>query len=308
MPKAKNSNITNARNINMMRCINGLVICSIVVILTVIALTLNIINFFNETTPEAGLGTLRMFTTISNIISAMAAAICIPFQIDGLRRNKYKLPKWIVEVMYIGATGTMLTFTIALAIIGPTSGYEYAMLANSNIFMHTINPIFIFMLFTISISDGHIKFSHSFIAIIPTFIYSLLYFILAFATNVWRDHYHLADIMPWPVAFILIMSAAYLLALLLMFLHNLTYGHVIKGIERYYKESSDYEYEKITGAIAHLAEVESRFYHKDYDIYIPVDIIKLLSDRYKANRLPVDILYDIYLENYLINIHKKENR
>ena len=137
--------ITNARTINKMRCIVGLIICSIVVMLTIIALVLNIINFFNESTPEAGLGTLRMFTTISNIIAALAAAICIPFQIDGLRRNKYKLPKWIVEVMYIGSVGSLLTMTIALALIGPTTGFAYAMFGNSNVFMHTLNPIFVFM-------------------------------------------------------------------------------------------------------------------------------------------------------------------
>ena len=42
---------------------------------------------------SAGIGTLRMFTTLSNIIAAVGASLCLPFQIDGLRRNKYKLPK-----------------------------------------------------------------------------------------------------------------------------------------------------------------------------------------------------------------------
>ena len=308
MLEEKKAPITNARRINKMRCIIGLSICSIVVSLTVVALVLNIVNFFNESTPEAGLGTLRMFTTISNIIAALAAAICIPFQIDGLRRNKYLLPKWIVEVMYVGSTGSILTFTIALALIGPTAGFQYAMFANSNIFMHTLNPIFIFMLFTIAISDGRIKFFHSLFAIIPIFIYSLMYFILAFVTKVWRDHYHLADYMPWPVAFILIMSVGYLISLLLLFLHNLNNKHVMKGIETYYKESDDYKFNKIGDAIAHLAEVESKFYHQGDDIYIPVDIIKMLSERYNASNLPLDVQYDIYLENYLSNIHKRENK
>ena len=297
--------ITNARTINKMRCIVGLIICSIVVMLTIIALVLNIINFFNESTPEAGLGTLRMFTTISNIIAALAAAICIPFQIDGLRKNKYKLPKWIVEVMYIGSVGSLLTMTIALALIGPTTGFAYAMFGNSNVFMHTLNPIFVFMLFTIAVSDGRIRFSHSFIAIIPTFIYSLMYFILAFVTHIWRDHYHLAEYMPWPVAFISIMAAAYLLSLLLRLLHNLTNKHVTRGIEKYYKESDDYKFDRIGDAIAHLAEVESKFYHEGDDIYVPVDIVKLLSERYHAEELALDIQYDIYLESYLKNIHKK---
>ena len=70
-------------------------------------------------------------------------------------------------------------------------------------------------------------------------------------------------------------------------------------------ESPDFEFPKITNAIALLAKIESRFYYQGDDVYIPVDIIQLLSDRYGARSVPVDILYDIYLENYLICIGKK---
>ena len=307
MLKGKKSKVTNARSINKMRCIVGLTICSIVVAITLVSLTLNIIDFYNETTPEAGLGTLRMYTSLSNILATLAATICIPFQIDGLRRDRYKLPNWVVELLYVGSVGTMVTLTIALALIGPTQGYRYAMFGNSNLFMHTLNPLFIFMLFTIAIPDARIKFSFSFFTLIPTFIYAVLYFILAFVTKVWRDHYHLAEYMPWPIAFILIILVAFILSLLLRFIHNLTNSHVTKGIEKYYKESDDYKFEKIGDAIAHLAEVESSFYHKGDDMYIPVDIIKLLSDRYEASKLPIDVQYDIYLENYLKHIKKEES-
>ena len=51
-----------------------------------------------------------------------------------------------------------------------------------------------------------------------------------------------------------------------------------------------------------MAKIESKFYHEGDDVYIPVDIIHMLSERYGANSIPVDILYDMYLENYLINI------
>lgn len=308
MQKEKRKEIANARTINQMRCIVGLVICSIVIGLTVFSLTLNIINFYDESAPEAGIGTLRMYTTLSNILATLAASICVPFQIDGLRKNKYKLPKWIVEVMYVGEVGVTLTFTIAISLISITNGFGYAMFGHSNLFMHTLNPLFIILLFTVAIPDGHIKFSHSFFTIIPTFIYAMLYFILAFVTGVWRDHYQLQDFMPWPVAFILILLVAFGLSQLLRFLHNLKNKSVIRGIERYYKESPDYQFNKVTEAIAKLAKEEAKYHREGDDIYIPVDIIALLSDRYKANSLPLDILYDIYLENYLMNVHKLEKK
>lgn len=302
----KKTTITNARTINKMRCIVGLVICSIVIILTIVSLTLNIINFYNDESPESGLGTLRMYTTLSNIIATLGASVCIPFQIDGLRKNKYKLPKWIVEVLLVGAVGVFLTFTIASTAISISQGFVNAMFEKSNLFMHTITPIAIILLFTVAISDAHIKFVPSLISIIPTFIYALLYFIMVFVAGVWRDHYHFQEFLPWPVTFLLMMIAAFLLSQILRILHNLTNKFVTKNIKRYYMESIDYEFEKITNAIMKLAEVESKYYQEGDDIYIPVDIIQILSERYKTASLPLDIQYDIYLESYLSNIHKKD--
>lgn len=303
MRQEKEKRIVNARKINQMRCIVGLIICSIVIGLTVVSLTLNIINFYNEGSPEAGIGTLRMFTTLSNILATLAASICVPFQFDGLRKNKYKLPSWVVEVMYVGTVGVTFTLVIALTLITSTSGFSYAMFGHSNLFMHTLTPIFTILLFTVAISDTRIKFSHSFISIIPTFAYALLYFLMAFVTELWRDHYGLKGFLPWPITFILFLLVAFVLSQILRFLHNSTNKYVNKNIEKYYKESPDYEFPKITGALEKLAKVESKFYHEGDDVYIPVDIIKMISERYGASKIPLDIQYDIYLENYLLNIH-----
>ena len=307
MQKEKTRKIINARAINKMRCIVALIICLIVITLTIVSLTLNIINFYQEDSPEAGIGTLRMYTTLSNILATLAASVCIPFQIEGLRKNRFKLPVWVVEVMYVGTCGVGLTFIIALAMIAPNAGFVYAMFERSNLFMHTLNPIFIILLFTVAIPDAKIKFNRTLLAIIPTFIYALIYFICAFVANIWRDHYHISDFLPWPVAFIGILAVAFGLSTLLKFLHNLNNRRVKRSIEKYYKESPDYEFEKITVAIAKLAKEQAKYYFEGDHIYIPVDIIQLLSERYKTNSLPVDILYDIYLENYLLNIHAKES-
>ena len=95
------------------------------------------------------------------------------------------------------------------------------------------------------------------------------------------------------------------LSQLLRLLHNLTNKYVDKHIEKYYKESPDYEFEKVTFAIAKLAQEESKYHHDGDDIYIPVDIIKMLSERYSTATLPLDIQYDIYLESYLKSIKEK---
>lgn len=295
--------IVNARKINKMRFISGIAICSLVIATTFVALALNLSEFYKQgNSQDSGLHTLRMFTTISNIIAAFAALMCLPFQIDGLRRDRYRLPSWIVMVMYIGAVGVFLTFSVAITIITAYGGFVKTMFRNSNLFMHTINPLLITFLFVLVVSDSRIRFSHSFLSIVPVVLYMILYFIMVFALGIWKDHYRTNQFFPWPVSVLLIITVSFGVSQLLRFLHNLTNKHVGKSIERYYKESPDFEFPKIKEAIAHLAKIESRFYHEGDDVYIPVDIIGMLSERYGAKSLPVDILYDMYLENYLINI------
>ena len=301
----KEKPIVNARKINKMRYISGITICSLVIVLTFVAVAFSLTDFFNSGSSEAGMGTLKMFTTLSNIAAAFSAAMCLPFQIDGLRRDRYKLPSWIVVVMYVGTVGVFLTFFSAITIISIYQGFVKTMFSRSSLFLHTINPILITVLFVLIISDTHIKFSHSFISMIPIVIYAIVYFIMVFVVHAWKDHYHTNSVMPWPLSLLLMMSISFGVTQSVRILHNLTNKHVTKSIERYYRKSPDFEYPIIANAVAYLAELESKFYYEGDDIYVPVDIIQLLSERYHANKLPVDILYDIYLENYLINIGKK---
>lgn len=297
----KDKPIVNARRINKMRFIVGIVLCSLVIVMTFVALTLNLVDYKKQT-PESGIGTLRMFTTVSNIIAGFAALMCLPFQIDGLRRDRYKLPSWIVIVMYVGAAGVFLTFFVAITLITAYQGFVKTMFSNSNLYMHTINPLLITFLFVLVVSDAHIKFSQSFIAAVPVIVYMVVYFIMVFIAHVWRDHYYTDKFIPWPVSMVLIIAISFGVCQLLRALHNLTNKRVHRSIERYYKESPDFEFPKVSDAIAALAKIESKFYYEGDDVYIPVDIIQMLSDRYGARSVPVDILYDIYLEQYLLNI------
>lgn len=300
----ENKKIVNARRINKMRYISGIVICSLVIIYTLLAFILNLINYYEHKDAESGARTLRMFTTISNLIAAFSATMCLPFQIDGLRRDRYKLPPWVVIVMYVGAVGVILTFFIAITIISGYQGFVNAMFRNSNLYLHTICPILIGLLFLLVISDVKIKFVHTAIAMGPILAYMLLYYIMVFVTREWNDHYYTDTYIPWPVALTLLLGVSFGICQLVRLVHNLNNKHVTKSIERYYKESPDFEFDNVDGAIAHLAKIESEFYHEGDDISIPNEIIEILSKRYGADSVSVDSLYDIYLENYLISIGK----
>ena len=300
----RNKKIINARRINKMRWIAGIAMSAIVILITIVATLLNIIDFYSEDIPEAGLHTLRMFTTISNIIAAVAAFMCLPFQIDGLKKDRYRLPSWIVVLLYVGAVGTLLTFFVASTMLSITQGFVTMMFLKSNLFLHTLNPIFINILFILILSDFHIEFRKSFFALIPVASYSTLYLIMVHIAKVWNDHYYTNTYIPWPVFLLILIVVSFAVAQIPRVLHNLTHKYVENSIRRYYLETSDYDFPLVSDAVKKLAKVESKYFYEGDDIYIPVDIIALLSERYKTSLLPVDILYDIYLETYLICIKK----
>ena len=300
----KNQEIINVRKINKMRWIAGIVMSSAVIILTLVAVSLNISNYYKDHSPESGLGTLRMFTTLSNLLAAAAAFMCLPFQIDGLKRDRYKLPSWIVMLLFIGAVGTFLTFMIAITVISISEGFVKTMFLRSNIFMHTINPIFISLLFTLIISDYKSKFKVSLFSLIPVSLYAIMYYIMVFATGKWRDVYQTDRYIPWPVTLLLIILAAFGISQLLRVLHNNTNKYVTESIRRYYLETPDYDCVSLNNAVIKLAEKEAKFYSEGDDIYIPNDAIKLLAERYQESTRPLDEACDIYLQNYLEFIKK----
>ena len=300
----KPKEIVNVRKINKMRWIAAFIVSALVIVISTVSTALNISDYYHNGT-EAGFGTLKMFTTLSNLLAAIAAFMCLPFQIDGLKKDKYKLPPWIVTLLYVGASGTFLTFIIAITLISANKGFVEAMFVRSNLYMHTLNPIFITILFTLIISDSHIKFRYTFLTLIPVLLYSFLYLIMVFIAHIWDDHYQTNSFIPWPVTFIIIISVAYGASLLLRFLHNLSHKYVSNNIRRYYLESSDYDFKNIKEAVKKLAEVESNFYTDGDEISIPTDVIAMLYERYGDTSIPLHVLYNLYLEHYLTSVIKK---
>ena len=272
--------ITDIKKLNRTRCITGLVVSILMVVLVFVAFTLNLINYYKEDAPEAGIGTMRMFTTLSNIIVAIGSLLIIPYSIDGLRKNNYHLPRWIVDILYIGTFCVALTFLVASTIISIARGFYTSMFYNSNIFFHLINPICAIVLFTFVNSDHNISFKKSFIPLIPVTIYGIVYVIMAIligeANGGWRDVYEFNTFMPWPITIILIAIVSFGISNLIRYLHNLNHKHFKEAVRKYYLESEDYNVPTIEEAIRILAKKEKEDYSSG-NTEIPTRIIEMLK-------------------------------
>lgn len=293
--------IYNIHKINMRRCVTGITMGVIMVILSIVALILNVANFFQDVSPESGMGTLRMFTTLSNLLVAIAAFLIISYQVDGLRRGEYHLPHWIIDLLYIGVTGVSITFVVAISVISAAQGFDVAMFHKSNLFLHTINPIIAMILFTYINCDHHIKIYKSFITLIPISIYAVVYYVMAIAIGEanggWRDVYALNAYIPWPITYILLALTAFGVSNLLRFLHNKRFQSVEDAIKNYYLYSDYFDGLSIEEAIGKIAKDKIQ---PHYQIKVPVSTIKLLKERYNSDKSIIE-LSKIYVDNCVID-------
>ena len=291
--------ITNVRKINKMRCIASLIFCIIMIILVNVGYAINLSNALGRTFENVGLKTLRMFTTLSNLLLSIACSLSIPYQIEGLRKNNYHLPKWIVIILYTGVTGVAITFVTAITGITIVQGFYSAMIKETNIFLHTINPIIAILIFVLINDDHTLNFKTTFISLIPMFLYTIVYIVFVFAIGEdnggWSDHYQFNKVFPWPISFTLMYIIGFGSSTGLRLLHNRTHKIRKQSFVNYYQESPDIKSDTIEEAIKKLA-IQNRKDNHGGEVIIPLRSIRMMLPKYETDKSMKE-LFKIYIDN-----------
>ena len=208
---------------NRMQCLCALISASIVVIGVCIGVTMNLTTLHDENFDHMGLQTFCMFTVNSNILTALAMMLCIPYTVDGLRTGYYHLPDWVVILMHMAVTATTLTFLVSLFILAPVKGFGL-IFSGSRFFLHGVCPILAILTFCGFICSHLVRLKESFLALIPVFIYAVLYFIMVVVIGEdnggWNDFYGFATRIPVWIPATLIMPLSFGIATLLRLAHN----------------------------------------------------------------------------------------
>ena len=293
--------LRNALQINQNRCILAIVGCSVVCICVFLGVVTLMLSDPDEWVSEVGAKAFRMFTVLSNMLMAIAAAMCIPFAVEGLRHRNYHLPRWVVHFLFAATTGVALTFIFTVTALSIFAGYQRMMVDREGIYLHTIAPICSILLFLFINSDHQVPFRTTFLAVLPMFLYSVAYAILAFAVGEkaggWRDHYQFNKYIPWYVVAPLMYLLTFGVAALLRIFHNRIHQRRKADLERYYQESEEFAYPTIEEAVQALAE-NDRTRDKGGEIIVPRRIVNMMERKYQSG-LSVRELLDIYLAAYL---------
>lgn len=288
---------------NRMRCRVAVVSCSLLSFLVFLAVCDQLLSTPDAIVQEVGWKSYHMFTILANMFAGIAAALCIPYAVDGLRYDNYHLPRWVVNVLYMATTGVALTFLIAVTVLSPMTSYYRMMLYSNNILFHTINPIIAILLFIFINSDHKVSFRSTFLAIAPVVLYAALYFVLVFVIGEenggWRDHYQIRDItqyVPLPLVVLGMVLIAFAVALLLRAAHNSVHKKRKKQTVSYYQSAGEFDCPSIDSAIEALA-ARNRSRDPGGELTVPRRILGMMEEKYKSG-LPLRELCRMYIDAY----------
>ncbi len=293
--------LENIHTVDFIRCLIAMVICVLIVSLTFIGIINGLLGRKTETNPLVGAQIFRYFTVLSSLLIHTCAILCIPFEVEGLLKHNYHLPRWIVDLLYVGVTCTTVTFLTCSFVVAPTQGVYGILFSKDSIFLHFLCPILSLVLFLVINVDHKIRKSRVIVAATPALVYMVIYYIEVFVVTKenggWVDHYFVEGRIGIWLLMIVLTAASLTVAFLLRMIHNSGHTRYKKLLKHYYTESGEYDLSTITEAIRHLAQ-HDRAGYKGGAIGIPVHIIRLLKEKYQPAASDEE-LYRIYLEAFL---------
>ena len=244
---------------------------------------------------------LHYFTVLSNLLSATGAAFMLPFAVEGVRKKRFVLPRWVVLFQYAGATCVAITMITSLAIILPTQGIEK--MTGANFWLHIVTPACTVILFQ-SVESG-IAFRRIDIPIslAPYWTYMLIYSIMAVVIGEerggWSDFYMTQAFWPAWVSVILMLTIGFAVSAAMRIVQNRRAEQCKKRIARTW--SRDLEPTQILIEAFGLGRyIGSKCSIEE--LTVPLDIFAMMSERYGV---PAEKLTKAYIKGALDSIGER---
>jgi len=175
-----------------------------------------------------GWGYLKPYTMDSNIFVGLVALIVVIYSVKNIHLKQQQLPRWLMRAYLMGTTCLVLTFLIATIFLAPIqviNGRNYfIMFSKDMFFFHFLNPLLASISLVALLGEYRFIFVDRFIGMIPTVIYSLVYFVMVVVLKWWNDFYHFTLDGRYhliPLVVVIIYGATYMSSYLLSRIHNI---------------------------------------------------------------------------------------
>lgn len=117
----------------------------------------------------SGLGSLRYFTVLSNLLAG-AASLCYAV---GLLR-KTGISRWMTALKYVATVAVTLTFLTVIFFLGPLFGFAF-MYQGANLWFHLVIPAVSVLEFCLLDHEHPLPFFYTLLAVLPMAVYGIFY-------------------------------------------------------------------------------------------------------------------------------------
>lgn len=174
-----------------------------------------------------GWGYFKPYTMNSNIFTGLVALIVAFCCLVNINNEEILLPRLLMRTYLMGTTCLVLTFLIAALFLAPIQVIKdrnyFVMFSGDMFFFHFLNPLLATISLTVLLKGTRFSFVDRFIGMIPTVIYSIVYFVMVVVIKYWDDFYHFTFGGKYyliPGVFIIIYAVTYTSSYLLTRMHN----------------------------------------------------------------------------------------
>ena len=264
------------QKINQRKCVITLLFSAAVVVCVCVGVVMNLTTLYDENFDHMGIRTFCMFTVNSNILMGISMFLVLPYAIDGLRKQYFRLPDWLVITLFVTTTALSLTFLISLFVLAPVKGFVL-IFTGSRFFLHGLCPILAILMFCFVLKDLHIRFRATFLCLIPVFVYACVYYTLVKLVGEerggWNDFYGFLTRIPEWISLSCFLPLTFAIAFGLRALHNRSRERYRKKANKTYLEA--YDADNMRDVVQHMAAINSRK-DKSGNIVIPYNVLRML--------------------------------
>ena len=275
-------------------------ICSVIVFLC----TLAAVFYMIEITGDDEENSLHYFTVLSNLFSATAAAMMFPYAVEGVRKKRFILPRWVVLFQFAAATCVAITMISSLAIILPTQGISK--MTGPNFWLHVVTPACTVILFQCVETGININFKEILIPLIPYSTYIAVYTVMVVFVGAdkggWSDFYMTMAFWPPWVSLILMATIGFVITVLMRIIHN---KHAKQTRLRIAKSwSQDLEPTELHIEAFGLGRYIGSKCSKE-ELTVPLDIFRMMSEKYGV---PLESLTKAYVKGAIDAIEERQKK
>lgn len=222
---------------------------------------------------------LHFFTVLSNLLAAVGASFMIPYAVEGIRKKRFTLPRWLIEFQYAGATCVAITFVVSITIILPTQGLTAV--TGTDFWLHIIAPVCTVVLFQCVETGIELTRRDIVIAQLPFWAYMAVYYVevvvIGEENGGWSDFYMTQVYCPIWVSLIALVAVGFGISALLRVINNKRAAQSVRRLTRLWNEDME--------PVAVLTEVFGLGRYMGArcdgsDLVVPVDIFAMLEQRY----------------------------